>query len=255
VLARLAVGPGRATLRAGTSAAYLELGGVRGRPGRAGDAVALPNGIALAGAPPVAGGAAALAPGRVEVDGWAARWDDRRPPVWTGVVLVPAADAEDLAARGEDILRGALGAASPRPAALAQGLAGGGVGPTIAGLGLLLDALAARDPVLARRAGQELTGRGAGLTPEGDDLLAGVAATVAAAGAVAGLDERERAAWSTALLGHALAFGVGVAAALFGGRRYGERSGAPARYAPTEVRSHRSACSPAAPGRGQPKRT
>ena len=61
----------------------------------------------------------------------------------------------------------------------------------------LVRAVRTRDPSLAAAAGARLIGRGGGLTPEGDDLVCGVAAVVA----VAGWDEASREAWLTALIG------------------------------------------------------
>jgi hypothetical protein len=58
-------------------------------------------------------------------------------------------------------------------------------------------AVESRDPSLAAAAGARLIGRGGGLTPEGDDLVCGVAAVVA----VAGWDESLREAWVGALIG------------------------------------------------------
>ena len=54
-----------------------------------------------------------------------------------------------------------------------------------------------RDPSLASAAGAELIGLGPGLTPEGDDVVAGVAAVVAAGP----WPEALREAWLGALLG------------------------------------------------------
>jgi hypothetical protein len=56
-----------------------------------------------------------------------------------------------------------------------------------AGLGLLLRAVLDRDPELAAEAAGVLLGRGPGLTPEGDDLLAAVAATLATLGPATGV--------------------------------------------------------------------
>ena len=81
---------------------------------------------------------------------------------------------DDAAARGSQILA-ALGA----------------------DLGELAGAVRARDRALAASAGARLIGRGPGLTPEGDDLVAGVAAVVAAGPWPAA----ERDAWLAALLG------------------------------------------------------
>ncbi len=61
----------------------------------------------------------------------------------------------------------------------------------------LVAAVQSRDPSLAAAVGARLIGRGGGLTPEGDDLVAGVAAVVA----VAGWDEALREAWLAALIG------------------------------------------------------
>ena len=61
----------------------------------------------------------------------------------------------------------------------------------------LVDAVVARDPALAAAAGSRLIGRGGGLTPEGDDLVAGVAAVVASSPWPAALRE----AWLGALIG------------------------------------------------------
>ena len=58
----------------------------------------------------------------------------------------------------------------------------------------LVDAIATRDPDRAALVGRRLIGRGGGLTPEGDDLLAGAAAVVAASWA-------DSAAWLRALVG------------------------------------------------------
>jgi hypothetical protein len=59
----------------------------------------------------------------------------------------------------------------------------------------LVRAVESRDPSLAAAAGARLIGRGGGLTPEGDDLVCGVAAVVAVG------DWPVRDAWVTALIG------------------------------------------------------
>jgi hypothetical protein len=56
-----------------------------------------------------------------------------------------------------------------------------------------------RDPVPAAAGAHELLGRGPGLTPEGDDLLAAVAGTLAVLGPTTGLDGTDLAALLTAL--------------------------------------------------------
>jgi uncharacterized protein DUF2877 len=195
VLLRLA-GRRRATLQVGGRAAYLDLDGF----------VAvladtrtpwLPNAIVLAARAPRTGGEVEIAPGRLAMPGWSARWDPQRPPVWWPLVPAPAGEADALAARGAAILRG-LGVAPDR-ATVARALGGGATAPPAGGVHALWDALANRDVALARRAGTELLGRGGGLTPVGDDLVAGAAATVAAAGDV-GFGSAERTAWLAALV-------------------------------------------------------
>jgi hypothetical protein len=61
----------------------------------------------------------------------------------------------------------------------------------------LVRAVESRDPSLAAAVGARLIGRGGGLTPEGDDLLAGVAAVVASSPWPGALRE----AWLAALIG------------------------------------------------------
>jgi hypothetical protein len=56
------------------------------------------------------------------------------------------------------------------------------------GLTLLFRAVRERDPVPAWAAARVLLGRGPGLTPEGDDLVAAVAGTLAVVGPVTGVD-------------------------------------------------------------------
>ena len=96
---------------------------------------------------------------------------------------------------------------------------------------LLVRALVERDPSLAAAAGAELIGRGPGLTPEGDDVLAGVAGVVASGpwpealrdawvGALLGVDLRRRTTALSATLLELAAKGMGPEAlqALVGGR-------------------------------------
>lgn len=188
----------------------------------------LPNAIVLGAGPPVV-------------------WDPALAPVGTG----PA-----LAARGTAILR-ALGVA--RPADLT--LSNAATSPSRVDVARFVAALASRDVAARRRAALALVGRGTGLTPEGDDLLAGAAAVAAAAGeppalppgvrdlttalsatllelAAAGAAPRplhalldlDREDWRPALRelvrlgassGRAIALGAGAAAAALGARRVG----------------------------------
>jgi uncharacterized protein DUF2877 len=108
--------------------------------------------------------AIALGPGPAVV------WD----PVVAGIEPGPA-----LAARGAAILR-ALGVA--RPAGVAGALAEGATRPSRSAVAALLAALVSDDAAARRRAALALLGRGPGLTPEGDDLLAGACIVAAAAG-------------------------------------------------------------------------
>jgi len=91
--------------------------------------------------------------------------------------------------------------------------------------------VAERDPALAAVAGAELIGLGPGLTPEGDDVVAGVAAVVASGpwpealreawlGALLGADLRRRTTALSATLLELAAAGMGPEPlqALVGGR-------------------------------------
>jgi len=175
------------------------------------------------------------------------------PPVVWDPFLAPLDPGPALAARGAAVLR-ALGAADA-----ADGLAATALSPPRAAVASLVGALRSGDPAARRRAAHDLVGRGPGLTPEGDDLLAGAAAVAAAAGdplplpprlrelttplsatllglAAAGAAARpvhalldlDEADWHTALRalerlgassGRALALGAGAAAAALGARR------------------------------------
>jgi uncharacterized protein DUF2877 len=93
------------------------------------------------------------------------------PPVVWDPFLAPFEPGPALAARGHAILR----ARDPAPC-------GGALHPPGAAIDALFAALRSGDPGARRRAARDLLGRGPGLTPEGDDLLAGAAAVSAAAG-------------------------------------------------------------------------
>ena len=169
----------------------------------------LPNAVALAAGSGAlaeagvrAGAAARLAPGRVELGGVRVAWDPTAPPSWDPAVPVPAdAGPEAMLRRGTALLR-ALGV-RPDPAAtdgssgpveLVRDLAGVGLATAVdpdgaTALAGLLGAVRDRDPGPAVEAVRGLLGRGPGLTPEGDDLLAAVAGTLAVLGPAAGLRE------------------------------------------------------------------
>jgi uncharacterized protein DUF2877 len=113
------------------------------------------------------------------------------PPVVWDPFLAPLDPGPALAARGAAVLR-ALGVAGA-----ADGLAGGShrrareaataLSPPGAAVGALVAALGSGVGAARLRAARDLVGRGPGLTPEGDDLLAGAAAVAAAAGDPLGL--------------------------------------------------------------------
>src|SRR6185312_4106896 len=98
------------------------------------------------------------------------------PPVVWDPFLAPLDPGPALAARGAAVLR-ALGVADG-----ADGLPATALSPPRAAVAALLAALRAGDPAARLRAARDLVGRGPGLTPEGDDLLAGAATVAAAAG-------------------------------------------------------------------------
>jgi Protein of unknown function (DUF2877) len=141
---RLAAGPA-IVAGAGRAALYLDLDGFIAIAAAAA-APALPNGIALSERPerwPPPGTTVTIETGKARV------WD---PTLRLG---------DDPARRGGEILE-----------TLDQ--------PYEKGQTPLARAVAARDPDLASRAAAALIGRGPGLTPEGDDVVAATAAVVAA---------------------------------------------------------------------------
>jgi hypothetical protein len=163
------------------------------------NAVALaPGSGALAGAG--SGGTARLGPGRVTLGSLQVTWDPVAPPSWDPTVRVPTRMSPAvLAARGAAVLD-ALGPRDTSQPAGAQeddvpalvrelariGLATASDPGGAAGLTWLFRAVGERDPELAVAAVRALLGRGPGLTPEGDDLLAAVAGTLAVLGPVTG---------------------------------------------------------------------
>ena len=220
VLERLTGQRAGVVLGAGTSACWVDLDGfvvtITTR-----EVPLLPNAAALAarsgtlhrpGAAP--GGVARFAPGRIDLGALRATWDPAAPPAWDPTVReATQAGPEALARRGAALLAalakpGAdqnteLRAVDSRgPAAresailvreLVDELARIGLPTTTdpdgaAALGRLFRAVRERDPEPAAGAAHGLLGRGPGLTPEGDDLLAAVAGTLAVLGPAAGWD-------------------------------------------------------------------
>ena len=202
VLERLTPGPhAGVVLGAGTTAAWVDLDGfviaVTTR-----EVSLLPNAIAVAagsgalvGAGAGAGGAARLAPGLVRLGSVQITWDPAAPPGWDPTVPVPSgATPQAVAARGAALLR-ALGAEAEAHALVRHlvrelgriGLATADDPEGAAGLTWLFRGIRERDPEPAAAGARELLGRGSGLTPEGDDLLAGVAGTLAVLGPATGM--------------------------------------------------------------------
>jgi Protein of unknown function (DUF2877) len=221
VLERLTGRPTGTVLGASATAAWIDLGGfVLAVTTR--EVPLLPNAVALtAGAGALdgavrAGGAVGCLPGRVELGGLMVTWDPADPPAWDPTVRVavvpgrpgphpsstnygrsggaPAGPFRRVAVgrRGEAVLA-ELGVVATRDlgefvAGLARvGLVTAAEPEGAAGLELLLRAVLDRDPGLAGEAAGVLLGRGPGLTPEGDDLLAAVAGTLVVLGPVVGL--------------------------------------------------------------------
>jgi Protein of unknown function (DUF2877) len=243
VLERLTDGRAGVVLGAGATASWVDLDGfvvavtTREVP-LLPNAVALAAGsgsLQRAGAAP--GTVARFAPGRIDLGTLRVTWDPSAPPAWDPTVPEATdAEPEALARRGAAML-GTLGvgvhpSADPNPelrAVDSRGPAGrdastraGVAGPDAlvgeltriglptaadpdgaAGLTRLFRAVRARDPEPAAGAARELLGRGPGLTPEGDDLLAAVAGTLAVLGPAAGWDRPVLAGFLAALAGPA----------------------------------------------------
>jgi Protein of unknown function (DUF2877) len=205
VLERAGGSRGGVVLGAGATAAWADLDGfvvaVTTR-----EVPLLPNAVAIAagagtltGAGLAPGAAARLSPGRIDLGGLRITWDPAAPPAWDPAVPVPAATTpEAVTTRGQALLQ-ALGIRPdpatlvPDPAALVRELARIGLATAAdpegaAALDLLFRAVRERDPDPAATASRALAGRGPGLTPEGDDLLAAVAGAVAVLGPASGFD-------------------------------------------------------------------
>jgi hypothetical protein len=211
VLEHLAGGAGGTVLGVGATAAWVDLGGfVLAVTARA--VPLLPNAVALtAGAGALGratpGAAAGCSPGRVDLGGVAVTWDPADPPGWDPTVPAPRVGpvAVGVGRRGAAVLA-ALGVRAVRdPGGLVAELAGVGLATATevggaAGLELLLRAVLERDLELAGEAAQRLLGRGPGLTPEGDDLLAAVVATLRTLGPAAGVADASLAGLLAALV-------------------------------------------------------
>jgi hypothetical protein len=211
VLDHLAGGAGGTVLGVGATAAWVDLGGfVLAVTARA--VPLLPNAVALtAGAGALGratpGAAAGCSPGRVDLGGVAVTWDPADPPGWDPTVPAPKEGpvAVGVGRRGAAVLA-ALGVRTVRdPGGLVAELAEVGLATATevggaAGLELLLRAVLERDLELAGEAAQRLLGRGPGLTPEGDDLLAAAVATLRTLGPAAGVADASLAGLLAALV-------------------------------------------------------
>jgi hypothetical protein len=193
-----------AVLGAGATAAWVEVGGfVVAITTR--EVPLLPNAIALSAGsgalfhPGVAAGATArLSLGRVALGALQVTWDPVMPPSWDPTVPAPLDPPPAAVATRAAALLHALGihptpSEGADPDSLVGELARIGLPTAVdpgggAGLRLLFRGVRERDPVPALAGARELLGRGQGLTPEGDDLLAAVAGTLAVLGPAAGLD-------------------------------------------------------------------
>ena len=214
VLERLAGERAGAVLGAGATACWVDLDGfvvaVTTR-----EVPLLPNAVALAAgsgslqrAGAAAGAVARFAPGRIDLGTLRVTWDPAAPPAWDPTVPEAThADPEALARRGAALLRpqrpGVVG-----PDALVGELTRIGLPSACdpdgaAGLIRLFRAVGGRDPEPAAAAARQLLGRGPGLTPEGDDLLAAVAGTLAVLGPAAGWDRTVLGGFLAALVGPA----------------------------------------------------
>jgi hypothetical protein len=111
--------------------------------------------------------------------------------------------ARDVALRGRDLLDAMNHDAGP-VAAIARARPGIIAGEGLAAVQLLCAALSDDRPEVARDAARLLTGRGPGLTPDGDDLLAAVAAATLAFESPAGIDPRAAHKLRAALVVHDL---------------------------------------------------
>jgi hypothetical protein len=115
---------------------------------------------------------------------------------WNGPVQVDLSvplnetyNARDVALRGRDLLDAMKHDADP-VAAIAVARPGIVAGEGLAAVQLLFEALSDGEPDAVRDAARLLTGRGPGLTPDGDDLLAAVAAATLAFEGPTGINRR-----------------------------------------------------------------
>jgi Protein of unknown function (DUF2877) len=164
----------------------------------------MPNGVSVAGAltrtqAPKLGDPVLLTRGGVRAGQIEILWDGGRSGRWDGrVARWSAGQRRGLGERAAAILGLELDGSPPRRPAESLARAGGFAFEDVearAALESLLAAVRSGDPRHAARAGRALAGRGPGLTPAGDDVLAATALTLAAAGPA----RARRRAWLAAL--------------------------------------------------------
>jgi hypothetical protein len=137
-----------------------------------GGAPLMPDGVAVGtrALPPVSGRTAWVEPGRIVMPGLSVVWDPTAPPVWDPRVQPQVASPEAVGARGRALVE----AAGDSELVLDPGA-------------LVADGSVLQGDALLAAAGR-LLGRGPGLTPEGDDVIAGTVVTVRAFGKACGID-------------------------------------------------------------------
>jgi hypothetical protein len=169
----------------------------------------MPNGIAVTERPsangwPALGTPVRLVAGLLEAGERSVTWPADRPPLWDPTLRVPAATSVASVHARASALLASRGIAGTDPETLAEAFASGGVeiaadAAARRGIALLLRSVAERDAELAGRGAGLLVGRGPGLTPEGDDVVAGVGAVVWALSAQAGWKAAAIAGWLEAV--------------------------------------------------------
>jgi hypothetical protein len=163
------------------------------------NALAVPARLDAAAGLPVMGASARLAAGAVEAGGLRVTWDPSRAPLWDARVPCPEAlPAAAVSAWSAEVLAELGSEEASTPDTVAEHLFGPRDVDGRTGLIELLGSVRRGDPGAARGAARLLTGRGPGLTPAGDDLLAGAAAAVAALGAALGFGPRR--GWGRAVV-------------------------------------------------------
>jgi hypothetical protein len=158
----------------------------------------MPNGIAL-----VAGEGALgmwqpheeviVAAGAIEGRSIAVTWDAGLPPLWDPTPrLDPPPSRDRIRAWGERVLASVGGPIGRRPGAPPVTLPRRESVAEAEPFRTLLSAVRDRDRALAREAAERLVGRGPGLTPEGDDVLAAAAGVVHALGPFVGMSREDQ---------------------------------------------------------------